>query len=135
MSVSLFLFFKQKTAYDLRISDWSSDVCSSDLDRSGSARFPGASPVRPAPPRIAARRITLMTDDDTPHGLGRGLTNYGDNEFSLYLRRSMASSMGYSRDMLSKPVVGICSSGSGYNNCHRLMPELDRKSTRLNSSH
>src|SRR3546814_5791701 len=25
------LFFKQKTAYDLRISDWSSDVCSSDL--------------------------------------------------------------------------------------------------------
>src|SRR3546814_1483869 len=29
--VSLFLFFKQKTAYEVRISDWSSDVCSSDL--------------------------------------------------------------------------------------------------------
>src|SRR3546814_15713032 len=28
-----FFFFKQKTAYDLRISDWSSDVCSSDLDQ------------------------------------------------------------------------------------------------------
>src|SRR3546814_20548475 len=28
---SIFFFFKQKTAYDLRISDWSSDVCSSDL--------------------------------------------------------------------------------------------------------
>src|SRR3546814_2198975 len=27
----VFLFFKQKTAYDMRISDWSSDVCSSDL--------------------------------------------------------------------------------------------------------
>ena len=26
-----FLFFKQKTAYEMRISDWSSDVCSSDL--------------------------------------------------------------------------------------------------------
>lgn len=65
-----------------------------------------------------------MTNDETPKGLGRGLTNYGDNEFSLYLRRSMASSMGYSREMLQKPVVGICSSGSGYNNCHRLMPEL-----------
>jgi len=65
-----------------------------------------------------------MTDDATPHGLARGLTNYGDNAFSLYLRRSMASSMGYSKDMLKKPVVGICSSGSGYNNCHRLMPEL-----------
>src|SRR3546814_2885153 len=30
----LFFFFKQKTAYEMRISDWSSDVCSSDLDRS-----------------------------------------------------------------------------------------------------
>src|SRR3546814_1953535 len=29
--VSMFFFFKQKTAYEMRISDWSSDVCSSDL--------------------------------------------------------------------------------------------------------
>src|SRR3546814_7095870 len=29
--VPMFFFFKQKTAYELRISDWSSDVCSSDL--------------------------------------------------------------------------------------------------------
>src|SRR3546814_6138164 len=29
----MFFFFKQKTAYEMRISDWSSDVCSSDLDR------------------------------------------------------------------------------------------------------
>src|SRR3546814_5234145 len=29
--VYMFFFFKQKTAYDMRISDWSSDVCSSDL--------------------------------------------------------------------------------------------------------
>src|SRR3546814_9896109 len=28
-----FFFFKQKTAYEMRISDWSSDVCSSDLDQ------------------------------------------------------------------------------------------------------
>src|SRR3546814_10742993 len=32
MSYCLFFFFKQKTAYELRISDWSSDVCSSDLE-------------------------------------------------------------------------------------------------------
>src|SRR3546814_11468798 len=31
MHFALFVFFKQKTAYELRISDWSSDVCSSDL--------------------------------------------------------------------------------------------------------
>src|SRR3546814_1718569 len=30
--MSFFFFFKQKTAYEMRISDWSSDVCSSDLD-------------------------------------------------------------------------------------------------------
>src|SRR3546814_17784507 len=30
--VVIFFFFKQKTAYEMRISDWSSDVCSSDLD-------------------------------------------------------------------------------------------------------
>src|SRR3546814_6998961 len=29
----MFFFFKQKTAYEMRISDWSSDVCSSDLHR------------------------------------------------------------------------------------------------------
>src|SRR3546814_1334979 len=33
--VLLFFFFKQKTAYEMRISDWSSDVCSSDLCRGG----------------------------------------------------------------------------------------------------
>src|SRR3546814_9543400 len=32
MSVCFVFFFKQKTAYELRISDWSSDVCSSDLE-------------------------------------------------------------------------------------------------------
>src|SRR3546814_16211916 len=31
----LFFFFKQKTAYEMRISDWSSDVCSSDLEYNG----------------------------------------------------------------------------------------------------
>src|SRR3546814_6218048 len=32
MFIDLFFFFKQKTAYEMRISDWSSDVCSSDLN-------------------------------------------------------------------------------------------------------
>src|SRR3546814_4483762 len=34
MLLICFFFFKQKTAYEMRISDWSSDVCSSDLRRS-----------------------------------------------------------------------------------------------------
>src|SRR3546814_9547393 len=35
MYLSIFFFFKQKTAYEMRISDWSSDVCSSDLHAIG----------------------------------------------------------------------------------------------------
>jgi dihydroxy-acid dehydratase len=57
-------------------------------------------------------------------GLEHGLTNYGDRDFSLYLRRSFAQSMGYSRAMLGKPVVGIAYTASGFNNCHRHFPEL-----------
>ena len=57
-------------------------------------------------------------------GLARGLTNYGDAGFSLYLRRSFAKSMGYSGEMLARPIVGIADSRSGFNNCHRHFPEL-----------
>ena len=57
-------------------------------------------------------------------GFSRGLTNYGDQDFSLYLRNSFAASMGYSKEVLKKPIVGIANSYSGFNNCHRHFPEL-----------
>ena len=57
-------------------------------------------------------------------GLARGLTNYGDRDFALYLRRSFARSMGYSAAALARPIVGIANSASGFNNCHRHFPEL-----------
>ncbi|MCW5232263.1 dihydroxy-acid dehydratase [Verminephrobacter eiseniae] len=59
-----------------------------------------------------------------PLGFERGLTNYGDRDFALYLRRFFLKSMGYSGEILRRPVIGIASSPSGYNNCHRAMPEL-----------
>ena len=59
-----------------------------------------------------------------PVGIEHGLTNYGDRDFSRYMRRSFAMSMGYSRDTLEKPVVGIAYTPSGFNNCHRHFPEL-----------
>src|SRR5258707_15246284 len=59
-----------------------------------------------------------------PVGIARGLTNYGDRDFALYLRRSFAKSMGYSSAMLARPVVGIANTYSGFNNCHRNLPEL-----------
>jgi len=53
-----------------------------------------------------------------PLGLDNGLTNYGDRDFARYLRRSFAKSMGYSNAVLDRRIVGICSSESGFNNCH-----------------
>ena len=58
------------------------------------------------------------------HGLDRGLTNYGDRDFARFLRRSFARSLGLSRELLSKPIVGIVSTPSAFNNCHRYMPDL-----------
>src|SRR3954466_11782919 len=69
-------------------------------------------------------RNTKVNMTDKPTGFANGLTNYGDRDFSLYLRRSFAQSMGYSREFLAKPVVGIAYTASGFNNCHRHFPEL-----------
>jgi dihydroxy-acid dehydratase len=65
-----------------------------------------------------------MVEERRQRGLARGLTNYGDPDFARYLRRSFAKSMGYSDEMLSRPVVGICYTPSGFNNCHRHFPEM-----------
>jgi dihydroxy-acid dehydratase len=65
-----------------------------------------------------------------PLGLDGGLTNYGDRDFARYLRRSFTRSMGMSTELLNKPVVGIAISPSGFNNCHRHMPELTEAASR-----
>ena len=62
--------------------------------------------------------------NDKPTGIANNLTNYGDRDFSLFLRRSFAQSMGYSREILKRPVVGIAYTESGFNNCHRHFPEM-----------
>lgn len=59
-----------------------------------------------------------------PKGIASRLTDYGDPEFSAYLRRSFANSMGYSREMLDRRIVGIAFTHSGFNNCHRHFPEM-----------
>ncbi len=57
-------------------------------------------------------------------GMRRGLTAYGDEEFSLFLRKAFIKAMGYSDDALERPIVGITNTFSGYNACHRTVPEL-----------
>src|SRR3546814_2660679 len=85
---SCFFFFKQKTAYEMRISDWSSDVCSSDLDHrraaviaeSDSARRAAAAvdhhhPVRgPHGHGVSARRIRTSMDLGDQHAVHLGVS-------------------------------------------------------------
>lgn len=56
------------------------------------------------------------------HGYANRLTEYGDKEFALFLHRSFAQSMGFSRETLGKPIVGIVNTYSELNNCHRGRP-------------
>src|SRR3546814_3309996 len=65
-----FLFFKQKTAYEMRISDWSSDVCSSDL------------PVRSVvSQRKPQERQGTMTEAKDGYGIGARLVRKEDARF------------------------------------------------------
>ncbi|MBI2291137.1 MAG: dihydroxy-acid dehydratase [Betaproteobacteria bacterium] len=57
-------------------------------------------------------------------GMRRGLTAYGDEEFSLFLRKAFIKAMGYSDDALERPIIGITNTYSGFNACHRTVPEL-----------
>ena len=54
----------------------------------------------------------------------KGLTAYGDAEFSLFLRKAFIKGMGLSDDALARPVVGIANTFSDYNACHGNVPKL-----------
>ena len=57
-------------------------------------------------------------------GMSKGLTNYGDSGFSLFLRKAFIKGAGYTDAALERPVVGITNTGSAYNPCHGNMPQL-----------
>jgi dihydroxy-acid dehydratase len=63
-------------------------------------------------------------DSSRDRGFLRGLQNYGDRAFSIYMRRAFAKSMGYTGNELARPVVGIAYTHSRFNPCHRHFPEL-----------
>src|SRR3546814_9735478 len=117
-------FFKQKTAYEMRISDWSSDVCSSDLV-AGEAH------------RIAQQRrgFALQKDAHRAPERRRGHSRFesrieppplgdrDDDVQALHIGHSGSSGTPTSRQRRSS-MSTIAS-----------RPKRDRKSTRLNSSH
>jgi dihydroxy-acid dehydratase len=57
-------------------------------------------------------------------GMRKGLVNYGDAGFSLFLRKAFIKGAGYTDAALARPVIGITDTGSGYNPCHGNMPQL-----------
>src|SRR3546814_4895688 len=68
--IGLYFFFKQKTVYEMRIRDWSSDVCSSDLVYvpGGRAAYPSSVLMNAIPARVAGvERLVMVTP--TPDGV------------------------------------------------------------------
>ena len=59
-----------------------------------------------------------------PQGLKKGLTQYGDSGFSLFLRKAFIKGAGYTDAALERPVIGIVNTGSAYNPCHGNAPQL-----------
>ena len=57
-------------------------------------------------------------------GMRRNLANYGDADFSLFLRKAFIKAMGYSDDALNRPIVGITNTYSDYNPCHGNVPHI-----------
>src|SRR5215217_58937 len=57
-------------------------------------------------------------------GRRSGLTSYGDEGFSTFMRRSFAKGMGYTDEDLSRPVIGICNSWSELNHCNSSLQTL-----------
>ena len=51
-------------------------------------------------------------------GMRKGLTSYGDKDFSLFLRKAFIKGMGYSDEALDRPIVGITNTYSDFNPCH-----------------
>src|SRR3546814_4706911 len=113
-------FFKQKTAYEMRISDWSSDVCSSDLDgpvdlqfQSGLPRCADALRVGTARRDAAVSRVSRVAPRTRAPG--------------PIPAPNPGSHTGFSGDEHDARVAGERPGGPAHHG--------DRKSTRLNSSH
>src|SRR3546814_3904690 len=142
----LFFFFKQKTAYEMRISDWSSDVCSSDLQqraRDGLEQRglvaiddpPYRQPLVPVHQAALARLAGQYAFDiaDAEHLPG---AEYRGEEFSRRLGRVdrggrieaiVAIAAGRRRGLADMPEQDRAAAPRGL--------DQDRKSTSLNSSH
>src|SRR3546814_10292494 len=119
----MFFFFKQKTAYEMRISDWSSDVCSSDLVDDMRGILQRLDRIAPIGCEFGAARQQSLTLVDVERREARRAAG-------------RMARIGIAVEQFDR------SFGTGHHRVvnlalreHRAPREGDRKSTRLNSSH
>src|SRR3546814_2105183 len=122
--VPSFFFFKQKTAYEMRISDWSSDVCSSDLFKAVWRSWPGTILLYGA---IVLHPL-LALSNWVRRGHYRGIPWQGWTQLLLGLCVP---------PLIAEHALGTRAAHAvlGLNDSYAYVLIVDRKSTRLNSSH
>src|SRR3546814_5581380 len=132
-----FFCFKQKTAYEMRISDWSSDVCSSDLLDDRRHRLQGRVP-REQDPGVLAHLGDETVDQGTARRLGVDRGEMGLRHQLAHLAGSLA---GVYQVVDQQPALAVVL--DRFQHLHVALGVVvavaddaeDRKSTRLNSSH
>src|SRR3546814_10176655 len=128
----LFFFFKQKTAYEMRISDWSSDVCSSDLIlwQSFKHRCQEQAWRNRHHTDFMLREIACHRKCHSDHAaLGRAIGHLPYLPVESRHRRRVDDDASFSIQLVSRSLAccKFCN--------HVERADQDRKSTRLNSSH
>src|SRR3546814_2057304 len=100
--MSLLFLFKQKTAYEMRISDWSSDVCSSDLT-------------------MPEQEVLFASQAPSPRSFGPILLSAGDRDVIRQTDR-LAASLGRAQEYLGRPGVellpNLCLGGDEIGRAH-----------------
>src|SRR3546814_4652314 len=129
-----YFFFKQKTAYEMRISDWSSDVCSSDLEVAAAVTSAFEAALREGritEAQLFDRDYKAIPDTD-PQQLMAGCVALTDEVLPPIQEPALQFD--------ERVVFCACVDVNGYLPTHHLkfgepQGSEDRKSTRLNSSH
>src|SRR3546814_10881009 len=136
--VTVVFFFKQKTAYEMRISDWSSDVCSSDLTRFKNTPVQTIKDILAYVPGVISQ--TRMGDDARVSIRGSGLSRaYGTRGLAMYfdgipLNTSDGLLDFFEIDPSAYSYVEVFKGANALRYGSNALGG-DRKSTRLNSSH
>src|SRR3546814_8390753 len=119
----LFFFFKQKTAYEMRISDWSSDLCSSDLVERGQVL---AKPGSITPHTYFEAEVYVLSKDEG----GRHTPFFKGYRPQFYFRTTDITGA-----VTLPEGTEMVMPGDNVKMAVTLINPVDRKSTRLNSSH